>query len=205
MKKYCTIYLVRHGETEWNADGIIQGHSDIPLNKNGERQAEKLGKKLNSIDFDAVFSSDLVRAKKTAEIVTSGKKINIITSIALRERDFGSYEGKHFSLLSKDETNELISLYDHKEKKREELGVETDRSLEARFVPYIKKICHQNLDKKVLLVTHGGIMRWFLMYIKFGNIKSLPVGSIDNMAYAKIESDGIDFIVKETSGITKRE
>ena len=203
MNKYCTIYLVRHGETDWNADGIIQGHSDIPLNKNGEKQAEELGKELKRIDFDAVFSSDLIRAKKSAEIITSGKNINIITSIALRERDFGSYEGKHFSLLSKDETSELISLYDHKEKKREELGVETDRSLEARFIPYIREICQKNLDKNVLVVIHGGIMRWFLMHIKYGDIRSLPVGSISNMAYARIESDGVDFIVKETSGIRK--
>ncbi|KKP66154.1 MAG: Phosphoglycerate mutase family protein [Candidatus Roizmanbacteria bacterium GW2011_GWA2_35_19] len=205
MNKYCTIYLVRHGETDWNADGIIQGHSDIPLNKNGEKQAEELGKELKRIDFDAVFSSDLIRAKKSAEIITSGKNINIITSIALRERDFGSYEGKHFSLLSKDETSELISLYDHKEKKREELGVETDRSLEARFIPYIREICQKNLDKNVLVVIHGGIMRWFLMHIKYGDIRSLPVGSISNMAYAKIESDGVNFTVKKTSGITKKE
>ena len=205
MNKYCTIYLVRHGETDWNADGIIQGHSDIPLNKNGEKQAEELGKELKRIDFDAVFSSDLIRAKKSAEIITSGKNINIITSIALRERDFGSYEGKHFSLLSKDETSELISLYDHKEKKREELGVESDRSLEARFIPYIREICQKNLDKNVLVVIHGGIMRWFLMHIKYGDIRSLPVGSISNMAYAKIESDGVNFTVKKTSGITKKE
>jgi broad specificity phosphatase PhoE len=75
MKNYSTIYLTRHGETEWNEKKIIQGHSDIPLNKKGIKQANLLGMELKNIHFDAVFSSDLVRAKKSAEIMIKGKNL----------------------------------------------------------------------------------------------------------------------------------
>ena len=99
MKKNCTIYLVRHGETEWNEKKLIQGHSDIPLNKKGEIQAKQLGEKLKDIHFEAVFSSDLVRAKRTAEIMVLEKKLAVITTKALRERLFGRYEGKQVTEL----------------------------------------------------------------------------------------------------------
>ena len=68
-KKYCTIYFARHGETSWNVKKMIQGIKDIPLNKKGEEQAMMIGEKLKNIKFDAVFSSDLIRAKRTAEII----------------------------------------------------------------------------------------------------------------------------------------
>jgi broad specificity phosphatase PhoE len=72
-KNYCTIYLTRHGETEWNEKKLIQGHTDIPLNTKGKKQAKLLGKQLKDIDFDVVFSSDLLRAKNSAEIIIKEK------------------------------------------------------------------------------------------------------------------------------------
>src|SRR3989339_1397072 len=91
---YCHLYLVRHGETEWNVQKIIQGHKDIPLNQKGEKQARRLAKKLVKIKFGVVFSSDLLRAKRTAEIVVLEKKIAVKTTKTLRERHFGRFEGK---------------------------------------------------------------------------------------------------------------
>ena len=64
MQNYCTIYLIRHGETEWNEKKLIQGHSDIPLNEKGKLQSEQLGEKLKDIHFEAVFSSDLIRKER---------------------------------------------------------------------------------------------------------------------------------------------
>ena len=93
---YCQIYLIRHGETDWNAKGLLQGQSDIPLNKEGEKQTIEAAKKhFKKIKFAAIFSSDLVRAKRTAEIIALEKKMAVETSVLLRERDFGPFEGKH--------------------------------------------------------------------------------------------------------------
>lgn len=68
-EEYCTLYIVRHGQTDWNVRKIIQGHSDIPLNTEGQEQARVLAESLKNVHFDKIISSDLVRAKRTAEIV----------------------------------------------------------------------------------------------------------------------------------------
>ena len=63
------IYMTRHGETVWNAEGRIQGHTDIDLSPRGRTQAQALGQRLEDVDFDAVYSSDLIRARETADII----------------------------------------------------------------------------------------------------------------------------------------
>lgn len=205
MKNYCTIYLVRHGETEWNEKGLIQGHTDIPLNKKGVKQAKDIAKKLRTVNFTSVFSSDLLRAKKTAEIIALEKKITIKTTVALRERYFGRYEGKHFDFLHKEEVRKLLTTYKELAKKShpDVETVETDEELLARFIPFIREISVGYPGKKILFVTHGGIIRWFLIHLGYGNIKTLPPGSISNTSYVKIESDGVDFFIKEVFGIVK--
>jgi len=87
------LYIVRHGETDWNVKELLQGHADIPLNKFGEEQAKQLAKKLTKVNFAIAFTSDLLRAKKTAEIIALEKKIVVRTTKTLRERYFGHFEG----------------------------------------------------------------------------------------------------------------
>jgi broad specificity phosphatase PhoE len=109
---FCTIYLVRHGRTDWNEKGLIQGHTNIALNQEGKIQAENLARELKHIKFDKVFSSDLARAKQTAEIIALEHKLSVETSKALRERNFGKYEGKHWTVL--EEINEVLKKLDEK-------------------------------------------------------------------------------------------
>ena len=134
-----------------------------------------------------------MRAKRTAEIAVSQKKLSVKTSTALRERYFGKHEGKHFSFLHKVEI-----------KLESENSIETDEQLVDRFIPFIREVAIDYQGKNILIVTHGGIIRWFLIYLGFANAKTLPPGSIDNTAYVKIFSDGVDFIIKETFGIRKK-
>ena len=100
MSKSCILYIIRHGETEWNVKKLCQGQTDIPLNNKGEIQAGNLSKELSHIKFNAVYSSDLIRAKRTAEIVVLEKKLAVITTKALKERLFGRFEGKHLQELA---------------------------------------------------------------------------------------------------------
>jgi len=87
----------RGSPTDWNVKGLLQGQSDIPLNTEGEKQAVEAAKKhFKKIKFAAIFSSDLVRAKRTAQIIALEKKMAVETSALLRERDFGPFEGKHW-------------------------------------------------------------------------------------------------------------
>src|SRR5579872_7049036 len=94
-KNLCTLYIVRHGETQWNVERRVQGQIDTPLTEHGKEQAKALGNLFKTIHFDAVFSSDLLRAQRTAELITLEKKLAVVTSELLRERSFGSFEGKY--------------------------------------------------------------------------------------------------------------
>ena len=201
--KYCSLYIVRHGETDWNVKGLLQGQTDIPLNKTGEIQAEKLAKKLRSIEFAIIFSSDLLRAKRTAEIIALEKKIAVRTTKTLRERKFGRFEGKSW------ETKEFQTLFEKylklSTKQRFKMspyeGNESDEELMSRFIPFIREVSVAYLEKNVLVVTHGGVMRAFLNHLASGKGKEMQPGSIENTAYIKLLYDGVDFFIKESSGI----
>lgn len=197
-KNLCTIYLVRHGETDWNLKGIIQGNTDIPLNKNGRIQAKELKKKLAKVNFDKVYSSDMKRAKETAEIIVEGSGLSVDTDVLLREGSFGKFEGKHFSFISK---------FEQDKKFRDKVfhggygGVEPIKSIKERIFKFLKNIVKQNINKQVLVVTHGGVIRNFLNEIGFAYNRLLPVGSIANSSYLKIRADGKRYAIDEFSGI----
>src|SRR5690625_705134 len=83
------IYLVRHGETDWNIKGIIQGQTNIPLNKTGEIQARECGEYFKNKPVDAIISSPLMRAKKTTQLINQTLNLPIIYDDRLKERYFG--------------------------------------------------------------------------------------------------------------------
>lgn len=87
------MYIIRHGETEWNAAGRLQGQTDISLNENGVRLARITGQALSYVNFDLIITSPLKRARQTAELVTEGKSIPIFEDARISEISFGSWEG----------------------------------------------------------------------------------------------------------------
>lgn len=94
------LLLIRHGETEWNAAARIQGHTDIALNSVGLAQAEALAAALADTRIDAVYSSDLLRARQTAAPLLRGRGLTMLLDRGLRERAFGSFEGSSFAELA---------------------------------------------------------------------------------------------------------
>lgn len=203
MQKYCTLYLIRHGETEWNVKKLIQGQKDIPLNEKGRKQAEKLAEKLIKIKFDAVFSSDLIRAKKTAEIIFLEKKLAVQTTKALRERYFGKFQGQSFGEEKNKNLLELINKL-KSETQFAKNEIEDDESIIGRLFTFLREIAVAYQGKTVLVVTHGGPIRTLLIHLGWGTYENLSEGHINNLAYVILESDGIDFFVKKTTGIEKK-
>lgn len=197
----CTLYLVRHGQTDWNVTRTIQGQLDIPLNKKGEEQAEELRLELESIHFDALFSSDLLRAKRTAELLNLERQLVIETTVALRERSFGSYQGKQM-----DEAHEKLYHLLENYKSHPHLvesGVETNEEMVSRALTFIREISVAYPGQTVLLVSHGGLMRTLLLHLGYCTAKQFPpFGSIKNLAYIKLLSDGSEIEVGGTSGIS---
>jgi broad specificity phosphatase PhoE len=198
---FCTIYLVRHGEAEGNARGIIMGHRDMPLTAKGEAQARETAEKLKDIHFDHVYSSDLIRARRTAEIILQEKKLAITTSKLLRERTYGIHEGKNYADYSEDTKTFWDSLEKLSEEGRNKVihpdGIESDAEIARRMITFLKEIAVASPGKTVLVATHGGILRAFLIHIGYAKREGFP--DIKNGAFIKVLGDGVDFIVKETS------
>jgi broad specificity phosphatase PhoE len=137
-----TLLLVRHGETDWNAEGRLQGHTDRPLNDYGRRQARALADRLVGDDIVAVYSSDLSRAHETAEIIGERLGLPVVTDPDLRERNWGNWEGL---------TGAERDRVDNVGEPREE---HTERVLRA-----VQRIADAHPDERVVVVTHGGSLR----------------------------------------------
>lgn len=144
------ILLTRHGQTDWNVLGKIQGLTDIELNETGIKQAEETREKLLDKKIDLILTSPLKRAKKTAEIIGKGRNIPIVKNNGLIERSFGIFEGKTIQDFSLDE------IWNYKLDKKYE-NMETVKQVCNRVNTLLSNLKETCDDKNVLLVTHGGI------------------------------------------------
>lgn len=201
-KTLCTIYIVRHGQTEWNVERRIQGQEDSPLTALGLSQAKELGQLLQGVHFNAVFSSDSLRAKRTAEMIVLERELAVVTTELLRERAFGRFEGKYIAELK--EFDEIFEKLSDEEKfsYKSESDIESDEEIASRMIRFIREIAVRFAGKTVLLVTHAGMMKALLVHLGYGTYQTLPNGSIKNTSYIKLATDGIEFFVNETMGIT---
>ena len=205
--QYCTFYIVRHGETEANVKGVLQGQSDSPLTKAGKLQTKEASIKLSHIHFDEAFSSDLYRAKHTADLLLLGRKISLKTSERLRERGFGKHEGKSY----KETVSELKNLWTQYERLSNEEKFkfkfrqegESDEELAIRMITLIRELGVTYPSKTILIVSHGGIMKAFLIHLGFGNYETLQNVVIKNLAWVKLRCDGVDFFIEETQAIER--
>jgi broad specificity phosphatase PhoE len=138
-----TLLLVRHGETDWNADGRLQGQTDRPLSDFGRRQARRLADELADEELEAIYSSDLSRARETAEIVGERLGLQVVLDADLREKDWGTWEG--LTAVERDRV-EFIG---------ESIEAHQERTLHA-----LRRISERHPGNgRVLVVTHGGSMR----------------------------------------------
>jgi probable phosphoglycerate mutase len=137
-----TLLFARHGETDWNASGRLQGHTDRPLNAYGRRQAAELAERLREDPVDAVHASDLARARETAEIVGAALGLPVVLDPDLRERNWGTWEG-----LTPDERARVAFEGEAPEAHRE------------RIVCAVGRIADRYPGGRVLVVTHGGSIR----------------------------------------------
>lgn len=148
------LYLIRHGQTDWNLEGRYTGQSDIPLNATGERQAAAAASQLNGVKLDAIVSSDLQRAQRTAEIIAAQVDLPVQSDARLREINQGVWEGMHFS--------EIKTRYEEqfKRRKRNPLAVappggETVGQVQKRVLAALKDICARYPRQHVAIVSHG--------------------------------------------------
>ena len=177
-----TIYLTRHGQTEWNKAQIMQGWQNSPLTHLGNKQAYKLGERLKSILFDAIFSSDSDRAFHTAKIITQNQnqnqnqkqnqvqEINKLT--ALREINLGEWEGKSISEFEQSNPIEYQNFWKSPHLYTSSTG-ENFFDVKERVIPAIEKIIHQHSQECVLIVAHTVVVKIILAYFDDEPIQKL--------------------------------
>jgi len=149
------IYIVRHGQTDWNLEGRTQGHSDIALNQTGINQANILKEKLKDIKFDKVFSSPLKRAYETASIITNNP---IVKDIRLIERYGGILEGT----LAKDNPKDIR----YNDPNETRFGIENILDFRSRIFNFFDEITDKYPDENILVVTHAGVSIYAKVYFE---------------------------------------
>ena len=156
--KETEIILIRHGETEWNSQQRMQGHSNSDLSSVGQAQIQALGQWMKNVPFDHIYSSDSLRAKQTAEAITqfSGHELKI--DLRLREKNLGVFEGLT-SEEARERHPEVFRLFKTAGSKYVIDEGESTQQLQDRALEIVNEIRIKHPEKRVLLVTHGGFIR----------------------------------------------
>lgn len=177
------ICLVRHGETDWNLQNILQGSSDIPLNETGKLQALKSSEVLKDSHWDIIISSPLKRARETADIINQKLSIQVEEMNQFRERNYGKAEG-----LPLKEYNKMLPNIP---------GLESHESVTKRITKGLEIIQNKYPNKNVLIVAHGAVINSILAKVSGGRIGTrktrLENACISNIQFQNDKWSVVDF------------
>ncbi len=154
------IYIVRHGTTDWNRGGYIQGHLDTPLNPEGRTQAEAAGVRLAAEGATAIYSSDLLRVYETAQLIARHTGLRIIQKPGLREMHFGDWQGLSFDQIKARDPE----IYEARRERPFEVpppGGETWMAFYQRSVGALQEILDATDAQRLIVATHSGVCTVF--------------------------------------------
>lgn len=170
------IYIARHGETDWNRAGKLQGATDVPLNEEGRKQAVACGAFFEQVAVKAIFTSPLQRASETAEIINEQLQVPLIKMDAFRERTFGLAEGMTYEERSK--------VYPRKNYPNQE----NFKVFRKRLVQGLKEIQQVYPNDEVVLIAHGAVIHTLFQIVK--NADFFP-------QHARLSNGGVSTIYSE--------
>ncbi len=199
----CHLYIVRHGETAWNREGLCQGHTDIPLSSVGIEQAKSLSREFQEIPLEAIYSSDLCRAKQTALLASQHSSSSIITSTQLRERFYGNWEGKPISKLREileapgflDDPKAYSQFLEQNHMEHEDTVI--NRSLEF----FLQVANSYSQGENLLIFTHGALMKLFFRYLGFFQNRDMI---IKNTGWVQLSYRNKEFVLERHQRIEAR-
>ena len=194
------LFIVRHGETVWNREGRIQGHTDVALSDRGVEQATRLAHRLSSVPLHAAYASDLCRASATASLILQGRQVPMHPTPRLREYHKGAFEGMTDAELRSRYPDEYPS-YVAKNLDYAPEGGESTREVSKRLSSIICEIKERHLNDTVLVVGHGGSLRAAMMALLgmpldanwrfvFGNCTLTIVDTYHDNAVLRLFNDG---------------
>ncbi len=194
------LYLVRHGETEWNVEGRLTGHTDVGLSERGQRQAQAVARRLDGISFHAAYSSDLNRTAETARIILAQhQEVTLTATSQLRERHYGVFEGltaaerqtRYPDMFAASLSNDL----DFAPTDGETLG-----QVGARMAAFVADLRERHLEETVLIAGHGGALRATLPALLDLPLEALWRLAMDNCSLSIVdtypESDGVGAVLR---------
>ncbi len=168
-----TIFLARHGETAWNKERRIQGNVDIPLSKEGLRQAQLLAKRLQPEPISVIYASALERAIKTAEPLAQQLGLPIIQRAGFNERNYGEYEGKKVDDLLSEFEGDFLKLVLATPPQGESIPV-----LRKRAVKTFDEVRTKHQGETILIVSHGGVLQQLVRHLR-----NIPEEEITNYSF----------------------
>ena len=178
------LYLVRHGETDWNRQHRIQGSSDIPLNETGRAQAERTGKLLSRRNWDELYSSPLSRAFETGTILGKAVGLGAPTALAeIAERRYGEAEGLTDRELDVRYPGTMAVP-----------GRESRSEVISRVMPALVRIAAAKRDRRIIITTHGGVIRSVLLAVNAPVDRGIPItnGSVHSFL---LIGDSLELVV----------
>lgn len=183
------LYLIRHCEALGNLYHLLQGSTDMDISETGEKQLQFLGQRFKDIHLDRIYSSPLLRTRKTALAVADPKGMDIEICEGLREIDCGIYDGKPFSETFEKYPEFEDMWHNHPQDIAPKDG-EPMRTAYERIWETVLSIVRENCGKTIAAATHGGVTRLLLCRLIYGDIERLKdTGWTDNTAVTLLEFD----------------
>ena len=174
------IYIVRHGQTIWNASNLLQGSADIELNERGRALAGETGRNLEKVPFDKIYSSPLIRAYETACLIRGHRNIPIIRDERLKELNFGVNEGKNFKELLADTSNPFHYFFERPALYRAPEHGETLEHICERGAEFMKEVIEPQKDEleRIMIVAHGAMNKAIMCHVKQHGIEEYWSGGL---------------------------
>ncbi|MDQ0151029.1 histidine phosphatase family protein [Eubacterium multiforme] len=188
-----TVYLTRHGQTEWNLEKRLQGHGNSPLTEFGLNRAKELSKRMADIKIDKIYTSPIERAYKTACIVRGDKDIEIKTHEGLKEMNFGDYEGQITEEVMKENPDWDISAIMRGNLEMRAPNGETLGEVRERVNSAMKDILKESEDKSILIVGHGITLKAILAFFNDEEANNDVMGQA---TLTKVIVDGDNFKIE---------
>jgi alpha-ribazole phosphatase len=185
------LWLIRHGQTEWNAEGRYTGQSDIPLNEHGRAQAQALAEKLQACPPEVIVSSDLQRARETAEVIATACQLPLYTDPRLREINQGVWEGLFFPEIQSRFAQEFAARQANPLEVSAP-GGETVGEVQKRVLTAVAQIVQQYHGRRVAIVAHGLV----LALIK-AHCTDYPITQVWDLIPANAEVEEIFWVEKD--------
>ena len=161
-----TIYLTRHGQTEWNIEKRLQGHGNSPLTEYGIDRAKELSKRIEELDIDCIYTSPIERAYKTAVILKGDKNVEVKSHEGLKEMNFGDYEGRITEEVMKENPEwDITAIMKGNLDMRAPNG-ETLREVRERVKKAMEEIISENEGKTILVVAHGITLKAIMAFFE---------------------------------------